>query len=166
MFVYLEGYSEKIKIQVKELFNNNLVEKYLFNKYKVKHNISTDKLLYGYVDNLRKKYLKKTKPLNKVKYDSKIKLKKQALGLNIFNYKIHGNKTIATNEIKISTDFKNVPEEFLRFVVIHELAHLKEKEHNKEFYKLCTHIEKNYFQFELDMRIYLTYIKLTNKYLW
>ncbi|MBZ4683573.1 MAG: pyrophosphatase [Fusobacteriaceae bacterium] len=166
MYTYLEGYSEKLKIQIKELFDNNLIEKYFFNKYKKKHNITNDKLLYEYVDELRKKHLKKTKPLNKVKYDSKIKFEKQALGLNIFNYRIHGNKIKTDNEIKISTVFKNVPEEFLKFVVIHELAHLKEKEHNKEFYKLCTHIDKNYFQYELDMRIYLTYVKLNNKYLW
>ena len=41
-------------------------------------------------------------------------------------------------------------------IVTHELAHLKEKEHNKAFYSLCTHIEPSYHQLEFDVRLYLT----------
>jgi hypothetical protein len=36
---------------------------------------------------------------------------------------------------------KNVPLEFLRMIVVHELAHLKEKDHNKAFYKLCVYMD-------------------------
>ena len=38
----------------------------------------------------------------------------------------------------------------------HELAHLREKEHSKAFYQLCTHMEPTYYQLELDLRLYLT----------
>jgi UTP pyrophosphatase len=62
-----------------------------------------------------------------------------------------GGKLKAKNEIRISHLFKNVPEPFLRMIVTHELAHLKEKEHNKAFYKLCTHIEPQYHQLEFEV---------------
>jgi predicted metal-dependent hydrolase len=42
-------------------------------------------------------------------------------------------------------------------IVVHELAHLKELEHNKAFYKLCEYMEPNYHQLELDLRLLLTY---------
>jgi len=41
-------------------------------------------------------------------------------------------------------------------IVVHELAHLKEKDHNKAFYQLCQHMLPSYHQIELDLRIYLT----------
>jgi predicted metal-dependent hydrolase len=51
-----------------------------------------------------------------------------------------------------------MPEEFLRMIVVHELAHFKEKEHNKAFYKFCTYVEPSYHQFEFDLRVYLTHL--------
>ena len=51
--------------------------------------------------------------------------------------------------------FINTPAEFLSMIVVHELAHFKEQEHNKAFYKLCCHMEPDYHQLELDVRLYL-----------
>ena len=48
-------------------------------------------------------------------------------------------------------------------IVVHELAHLKEKEHNKAFYNLCRHMLSNYHQLELDMRLYLTELELNGE---
>jgi predicted metal-dependent hydrolase len=45
-------------------------------------------------------------------------------------------------------------------IVVHELAHLKEKEHNKAFYSLCEHMEPDYHQLEFDLRLYLTHLEL------
>jgi hypothetical protein len=42
-------------------------------------------------------------------------------------------------------------------IVAHELAHLKESQHNKAFYQLCQHIEPNYHQLEFDLRLWLTF---------
>jgi len=41
-------------------------------------------------------------------------------------------------------------------VVVHELAHLREKDHNKAFYQLCQHMEADYHQLELHLRLFLT----------
>lgn len=42
-------------------------------------------------------------------------------------------------------------------IVVHELAHLKEQDHNKAFYKLCEYMLPGYHQLELDLRLFLTY---------
>jgi predicted metal-dependent hydrolase len=39
---------------------------------------------------------------------------------------------------------------------VHELAHLKERAHDKAFYQLCTHMAPAYHQHEFDLRLYLT----------
>jgi predicted metal-dependent hydrolase len=40
-------------------------------------------------------------------------------------------------------------------IAVHELSHLREKEHNKAFYQLCCHMEPDYHQLELDTRLWL-----------
>jgi predicted metal-dependent hydrolase len=45
-------------------------------------------------------------------------------------------------------------------IVVHELAHLKEHDHNKAFYQLCTYMLPDYHQLELDLRVYLTWREL------
>ena len=42
-------------------------------------------------------------------------------------------------------------------IVVHELAHLREKDHNKAFYNLCQHMTPDYHQLELDVRLYLSH---------
>ena len=59
---------------------------------------------------------------------------------------MQGGKLKAKAEIRVATVFRNAPEPFLRMIVVHELAHLKEKEHNKAFYQLCCHMEPQYHQ--------------------
>ena len=70
--------------------------------------------------------------------------------------RVQGNKLKSKNEIKIGSVFKKAPQALLNMIVVHELAHLKEKEHDKAFYKLCQHMLPNYHQLELMTRIYLT----------
>ncbi len=40
---------------------------------------------------------------------------------------------------------------------MHELAHLKESDHNKAFYRLCELMQPGYHQIEFDLRLYLTH---------
>ena len=82
-----------------------------------------------------------------------------ALGLHTYVSRVQGSKLKSKNEIRISSLFQNVPEEFLNMIVVHELAHLKEKQHNKAFYQLCQHMLPNYHQLEFDMRVYLTQLE-------
>lgn len=48
-------------------------------------------------------------------------------------------------------------------IVVHELAHLKERDHDKAFYQLCLHMEPNYMQYEFDCRVYLVWLLLEKR---
>ncbi len=48
-------------------------------------------------------------------------------------------------------------------IVVHELAHLKQREHDKGFYQLCQHMLPNYHQLEFDTRLWLMARELTEQ---
>ncbi len=156
---YLKGYPEHILAQVEPMIANGQLAEWVKNKYPTMHDITSEKALFDYAQALKNKYIKKSSPLNKVVYDPKIHIVNNALGLHTFVSRIHGNKLKAKNEIRISSVFRKAPEPLLRMLVVHELAHIKEKDHNKAFYALCCHMEPDYHQLEFDARLYLTYLE-------
>lgn len=158
MLKYINGYNQTIKTQIESLLHQNKLGEYLLNRYPDTHSYTTDKSLYDYVIDLKNSHLRNASPISKVLYDTKIRDLQSALGTHTFVSRVQGGKLKAKNEIRISHLFKKVPEPFLRMIVTHELAHLKEKEHNKAFYKLCTYIEPSYHQLEFDVRLYLTQV--------
>jgi predicted metal-dependent hydrolase len=160
---YINHYSNDTKMQVRQLIEQDKLSEYLLKKYPSSHDIKTDKALFSYVIDLKESYMKKSAPLSKVLYDGKINVIHNALGTHRFVSRVQGSKLKAKNEIRVASMFKNVPEEFLSMIVVHELAHFKEKEHNKAFYKLCEHMEPLYHQLEFDLRLYLTHIDLIGK---
>ena len=99
-------------------------------------------------------------------FDSKIEVVRHALGLHTAASRVQGNKLKAKHEIRVASMFKEVPLEFLRMIAVHELAHVKEKQHDKAFYKLCCYMEPNYHQYEFDLRLYLTLLDLSSERLW
>ncbi len=153
----ISGYSPHLQSQVRQLIEQNKLGDYLLLRYPQPHIYATDRALYAFVQEMKNSRLKNGAPLSKVLYDTKIKELNQALGMHTFVSRVQGGKLKAKNEIRISHLFKNAPEAFLRMIVAHELAHLKEKEHNKAFYKLCVYIEPDYHQLEFDTRLYLIY---------
>ncbi|KJF93937.1 metal-dependent hydrolase [Photobacterium angustum] len=157
---YLQGYPTHLTEQVQQLIDNDTLKTLLLKRYPTPHNIKTEKALYDYVVELKNAYLKKSAPISKVAYDNKINVINHALGLHTFISRVHGSKLKAKHEIRIASVFKSAPLEFLRMIVVHELAHLREKEHNKAFYALCCHMEPCYHQLEFDMRMYLTQLEL------
>ena len=105
----------------------------------------------------KNEYFKKYQ-ISKVLYDGKINVINNALGMHTFVSRVQGGKLKSKNEIRVATIFKNMPEEFLKMIVVHELSHFKEKEHNKSFYDMCCYMMPNYHQMEFDLRVYLTHI--------
>jgi hypothetical protein len=89
-----------------------------------------------------------------------------ALGTHTTVSRVQGNKLKAKREIRIASMFKTVPNEFLRMITVHELAHLKERQHDKAFYSLCTHMEPRYHQLEFEVRVYLTHLETSGARLW
>lgn len=157
---YVQGYPEHILKQISSLIEQKQLGPWLKQKYPCNHSITSDKALFEYTIAIKNRYLKKSSPLSKVVYDKKIHMVNNALGLHSFVSRVHGGKLKAKNEIRIATMFKTAPEPLLRMLVVHELAHLKEKDHNKSFYQLCCHMEPDYHQLELDARLYLTLLEL------
>lgn len=160
---YINHYNEQTIQVATKLIEENRIKEYLLKKYEKAHSFKTDKSLFLYANELKNIYMQKSDPLSKVLYDGKINVIKNALGTHSYISRVQGSNLKSKNEIRIASLFKNVPEEFLRMIVIHELAHFKEKEHNKNFYKLCTYIEPSYHQFEFDLRLYLTQMDVYEK---
>lgn len=160
---YLQGYPESLVDQVRNLIANQQLKPFLLKKYPCCHDIKTEKALYDFVQELKSDYLKKSAPISKVVYDKKIHAVDHALGQHAFVSRIQGSKLKAKHEIRISSIFREAPLPFLRMIAVHELAHLREKEHNKAFYKPCCHMEPDYHQIEFDMRLFLTQIELSGQ---
>lgn len=161
---YLNHYPTQTKEQVHRLIKADKLSAHLLKKYPTSHSMKNDKALFSYVNDLKNEYIKKASPLSKVLYDGKINVIHNALGTHHFISRVQGSKLKAKNEIRIASMFKSVPEEFLEMIAVHELAHFKEKEHNKAFYKLCEYMQPSYHQVEFDLRLYLTQVDINGKF--
>jgi predicted metal-dependent hydrolase len=163
---YLNAYSEQTQQQVRQLIEQDKLADVLRQRYGKSHEVRTDKALYDYVQDLKTAYLRNAEPINKVAFDNKIHVINHALGLHTSISRVQGGKLKAKHEIRVATTFKQAPLEFLRMIAVHELAHVKEKQHDKAFYKLCSYMEPNYHQYEFDLRLYLTHLDLAGDKLW
>ncbi len=154
--IYLQGYPESLLSQVRQLIDQQRLGEVIQKRYPLMHDITSDKALYDYALEIKNQALRKAPPLNKVIWDAKIKVMKHALGLHTAVSRVQGGRLKSKAEIRVATIFKQAPQPFLRMIVVHELAHIKEKEHNKAFYQLCCHMEPDYHQLEFDTRLWLT----------
>jgi predicted metal-dependent hydrolase len=155
---YLMGYPPSLQKQVQELVAQDRLGALLQRKYRQTHEIRTDKALYEYVMELKSSFLRNAEPLSKVAFDNKLHVIAHALGTHTTISRVQGNKLKSKREIRVASLFREVPLEFLRMITVHELAHIKEKAHDKAFYQLCTYMEPQYHEFELDLRLYLTHV--------
>lgn len=165
---YLSAYSQSLRDQVRGLLaqGGGSLAALLQRKYPQAHSVRTDKALYQYTQDLKTRHLRNAAVVHKVLFDSKIHVVRNALGLHTSVSRVQGGKLAAKHEIRVAAMFKQVPDEFLRMIVVHELAHLREREHNKAFYQLCTHMEPAYHQYELDLRLYLTHLEQGGERIW
>jgi UTP pyrophosphatase len=154
---YLQHYPQHLQNQIAQYIAQGSLEQYITQRYPNTHNIQTDKALYTYCNDIKQTFLRNAPLLDKVHYDNRLSIEHHALGLNTAISRVQGGKLKAKKEIKISSFFKDTPAEFLKMIVVHELAHLKERNHDKAFYQLCRHMEPNYHQLEFDCRVYLTW---------
>lgn len=157
---YLAGYPEHLQTRVRALIDAGRLGPMLAERYAEAHAVRNDGQLYDYVQALKDRHLRKSVPLGKVVYDGKLQVVQHALGTHTAISRVHGGRLKASREIRIASVFRDAPAEFLKMIVVHELAHMKETEHNKAFYQLCTHIEPDYHQLEFDLRLYLTHLDL------
>ncbi len=155
---YLGGYDARLQAQVRELIAQDRLGDVLRKRYGEAHDVRSDKALFRYTLDLKDRYMRKSGPLEKVVYDNKLHVVRDALGLHTAISRVQGGRLKASREIRIATVFRDAPAEFLKMIVVHELAHLKERDHDKAFYQLCTHMAADYHQLEFDARLYLTHL--------
>ncbi|MCG8276412.1 YgjP-like metallopeptidase domain-containing protein [Stenotrophomonas sp. NLF4-10] len=153
---YLSGYPEHLQQRARELLDAGRLGATVRGRHPQAHAVRNDRQLHDYVQELKARHLRQSPPLGKVLYDGRLQVLKHALGLHTAISRNHGGKLKASREIRIASVFRDTPAPFLRMIVVHELAHLKEAEHNKAFYQLCLHMEPDYHQLEFDLRLYLT----------
>jgi len=153
---YLGGYLPDVQARVRELIAQDRLGALLAAKYRDAHTVRNDGQLYAYVQSLKERHMRKAAPLGKVIYDGKLQVLKHALGTHTTISRVQGGRLKASREIRIATVFRDAPADFLKMIVVHELAHMKEADHNKAFYQLCTHMAPDYHQLEFDLRLYLT----------
>lgn len=163
---FLQGYPADTLAQVAQLIADQRLGQWLQNKYPDAHGVRTDKALFEYVQALKASYLRGAEPLSKVAFDSKLQIVQHALGTHTTVSRVQGNKLKAKREIRIAALFKDAPPEFLTMISVHELAHLKERAHDKAFYQLCCHMEPRYHQLEFELRVYLTHLDASGPRLW
>ena len=163
---YLAGYPAELTAQVDALIAARKMGALLRKKYPQAHALRTDKPLYDYVQAMKSDYLRNAAPLSRVAYDGKLQELRNALGTHARISRVQGGRLKAKREIRVATVFRDMPEAFLRMIVVHELAHLKEAEHDKAFYQLCCHMEPDYHQLEFDLRVYLSHLEAGGAPLW
>ncbi len=163
---YLAGYPPDLLAQVQPLLAEGRIGERLLRKYPQAHGVRSDTALYDYVMDLKSQFMRSSPPLSKVQWDNKLHVIRNALGTHTTVSRVQGGKLKAKREIRIATVFREAPEAFLRMIAVHELAHVKESDHDKAFYALCTWMEPDYHQIEFDLRLYLAHRDLHGPVNW
>ncbi len=163
---YLAAYPTALRQQVAALIEQGRFAAALCQRYPQAHTLRSDSALYDYAQALKAEYLRSAPPLGKVRFDNTLHVIHNALGTHTAISRVQGVRLQAKREIRIATLFRVVPEAFLRMIVVHELAHLRVREHDKAFYQLCVHMAPDYHQCEFDLRAYLVYRDAGGEALW
>ena len=160
---YLQAYPQTLQDQVRQLIERDQLGAYLNERYPGKHAVQSDKALYAYALELKQEHLRNAPSFDKVLFDNRLDLTHRALGLHTTISRVQGGKLKAKKELRVASLFKDTAPAFLKMIVVHELAHLKESDHNKAFYKLCQYMLPDYHQLEFDLRVYLTWRDMQGK---
>ncbi|MEO3691193.1 M48 metallopeptidase family protein [Roseateles paludis] len=160
---YLAGYAPELIAQAERLHLEGRLADYLARRLPEPHGVRDDAALFAYVQELKARHLRNASPLQHVGYDAKLRVLQHALGTHTRRTQVQGSRLKMRREIRVASLFKQAPAALLRMIVVHELAHLRELEHNKAFYQLCQHMEPDYAQLEFDLRLYLMHLDAQRK---
>lgn len=119
---YLAGYPVELTLKVRHLIDQGQLADSLLVKYPEAHAVRTDRALYDYVLAEKDRYLRNAGPLNKVAFDGKLQVMRHALGMHTAMSRVQGAKLKASREIRVASVFREMPPEFLRMIVVHELV--------------------------------------------
>ena len=153
---YLAGYPPELQERAESMLASGALATLLEERYPDRHDVRSNKALYAYAQELKARYLRTARPLTRVFYEERMHVVENALGLHVTTTRVQGSKLRNRREVRVASVLKDAPPEFLRMVVVHELALMKHADHTRDFYRLCTYMEPDYHQLELDLRLYLT----------
>ena len=134
---YLAAYPAALQAQVEQLIAQDRLGDWLQKRYANTHDVPFDRALYDYVSDLKAGSCAMWSRCQ-VTFDNKLHVIRNALGTHTTVSRVQGSRLKAKREIRVASLFKEVPVEWLRMIVVHELAHTEEREHDKAFYQLCT----------------------------
>ena len=157
-YKYISHYPNELLAKVMPLIEQNRLGELIKLRYPTAHDLRSDRALYDYVMGLKKQYMRQSANISKVRWDERMSALHNTLGQHRFTSRVQGSRLRAKSDILISAVFKKAPLAFLQMIAVHELAHLREKEHNHAFYRLCEHMLPEYHAIEFDMRLFLTHV--------
>lgn len=163
---YLSGYPAELVERVRGMIDTDTLSPWLRQRHPSAHAVRTDDALARFVGQLKAERMRRADPIAKICYDGSLQQLRNALGTHTTISRVQGARLKAKREIRIATVFRDMPDAFLRMIVAHELAHLREPGHDKAFYQLCAHIEPRYHQLEFEVRAYLCHLEAGGAPLW
>ena len=122
---FLGGYPPNVLDQVRAAMTAAPRGPHIPRRSPDRHPTQPDRALYDFPAEIKQEYLRGAPPLHKVGYDARLDTAQHALGLHTAISRVQGGKLKAKKEIRVASLFKEAPPEFLRMIVVHELAHLK-----------------------------------------
>ena len=152
---YLSGYPPAVLAEAQWLLDQRRIGSLIAARYPLAHTVRTDRALYDFVSALKSEFMRSAEPIAKVVYDARMQVMQHTLGTHTTVSRVQGTRLKAKREIRVASVFRQAPAAFLKMIAVHELAHLKEREHGRAFYALCLHMEPAYHQLEFDVRLWL-----------
>ena len=156
---YLTGYPPDVLARVQALIDAGRLHAHLRDRYPEPHTVRSEAALINYVQSLKSRHLRSVPPVAKIAWDPRMQQLQQALGTHTAISRVQGGRLKAKREIRIASVFKDAPAAFLKMIIVHELAHLRQREHDKAFYALCVYMDADYHQLEFDTRLWLTAVE-------
>lgn len=151
----LAGFPPAVRARAEALHSAGQLLPLLQRRYPEAHEVHDNAALYRYVQDLKTAHMRSSPPLGKVRYCDKISTVHNALGLHTYAVRVQGSKLKRKNELRVGAVFRDMPAAFLFAIVVHELAHLRHRDHDRAFYRLCTHMDPDYHRHEADLRLWL-----------
>lgn len=133
----LAGYPAHLVESVLCLLAEGTLGEALERRYPRRHVLRSDRALYDYVVEIKEACLRNTPPLSKVLYDNSLQAVRQALGTHTRVFRVQGGKLKAKTRSASPPFFSAMRRKNSRMIVVHELAHLRVRDHSKEFFQLC-----------------------------
>ena len=89
---YLAGYPPDLLASAASLLQQGIVLDTLSRRYGPPHELRTDGALYGYVMQIRGRYLRSADPLSRVAYDNRLHVVRNALGMHTTVSRVQGGR--------------------------------------------------------------------------